>query len=287
MTSLETAQKRKQITAQSGPLLTSAVRKAFAAIRNEANTDDILPPLGQYEKDIEEILECITTGSNPAEYFTPISHGAFKECYALNHSANYVIKFCSQWNPTQDEIGILDASESFYIRSLFIPSYFIPFHGFTCPVQSLEEVGYDHESRYAWDEKKDDYVEDPEWEAPYFNYAIIQPRIAITCDEDPLEEGDWYVYSVYRPQGESTKNRRYLHDSNNTIIPYHKVSNIDINSYSWLTAVISRYGEDTVYLLNDFITEYQISDLSLQNIGYIRNKYGHSCPIIIDWMSRN
>lgn len=210
-----------------------------------------IPNLSDSEKEKLFLKIVAACEEGPDTILDFVGHGSFKECYKLND--DYVIKFCSCANPTEQERFLLEAAARYGVIDIFLPSYFCPLGSNTVPMTYLED-----DRDYDWREDEEGvyyryYYTDEESSFTVGNYLIIQPKAEEAC---------------YRPRDIP---RKPIPDSYGFYL---------ITSRDWCEAVCGCYGEEFFDKLNAFVQEYQIWDLSGNNIGYFNGK-----PCIFDWMT--
>lgn len=188
------------------------------------------------------------------EVFKPLAYGAFKEVYLLND--NFVIKFCSGANCTEDEINILQNAFECGLDQFFLPTHFIPLPYIgELPLNALSEDSWN--SYYC----KDD--------AGYADYIIIQPR-AIVAEDLPFVLYDKKDYDGYP----------LIHPNTQEPIPRKELFSTHIHSLTWMQDVLDIYGYKHFTALIAFIKKLGLFDLHLGNIGYYQEQ-----PILLDWLS--
>ena len=58
-----------------------------------------------------------------------------------------------------------------------------------------------------------------------------------------------------------------------------------MNDTQWLQTACDLYGPAFLARLRDFIEDWDLGDLSPNNIGYLEDAAGIKLPMIIDWLS--
>lgn len=219
---------------------------------------NILREFNIYDEELVKKFEnMLNTKDSPSSYFDFIGSGAFKECYRLTE--DFIIKFNSSDNPTDQEREILTAAEGAGLSAIFLPTKFHELKSCTLPLYYLDECS----SRYL-DVTYDSYYHtiktNPNYTPISFNSFFIQPFAKIGR-MNPAKTSDWGP----------------LIDENGDIISNDAV---DFIARYWTRSVLSMYGKQFFYKMINFFEEKHIHDLHTGNIGYLDGK-----PIIIDWMS--
>lgn len=210
---------------------------------------------------------------SPQNFFTPLACGAFKECYALLDSPQFIVKFCSQLNKTDKEIYILEQADEAGLAPLFLPTYFVPITSCALPAELLDEEHADDSSRWTLrDPDGESVTQNPDWEVPVLKYIEVQPRISRLA----------YPKDTYLSK-ESYLDCPWL-DENGNEIPWEIINAIGASSREWLAAVIRCYGVDTLIKLASFCEEFGVYDLHNNNVGYLVLN-NQEYPVILDWLS--
>lgn len=233
-----------------------------------------------YNADIRDFIDNVTSmlthAASPAEYFTPIECGSFKECYEA--PGNWIIKFAASFNNTQKERGILAAAREYGLNQLFLPTIFIELP-VNLPITQLD-------SEYSpWSCEADicqnscscnccecEFGHQRENDS-YLTTAILQPR-AVTANNLPY---------VLIPDQESYL-KYPLTLSTGDVIPWEEMIYHDIECRSWVEDIITQWGDKTWEALSRFMKDFCITDLHRHNIGYLKTPSA-DLPVIFDWLS--
>lgn len=188
-------------------------------------------------------------------FFDFLSSGAFKETYSLNQ--DWVVKFCSTDNYTDDEARLIDAAWEEDVGELFLPSYFIPL--------DIHIPLYHLNGRYS-DYYCDDFSE-------MADYLIIQPCITATSYNRGCELlDDRFAHAYYKHPITDRKS--------GCAVSYTIAKHFSGQSKTWLQDVVNYYGMEVFIKFYHFIKKYKITDLHTENVGYFYDK-----PVIFDWCS--
>lgn len=245
-------------------------QKALLTMKEYCESNTPTPVLLE---NVKLLRDALNTKTCPVNFWQPIACGAYKECYHMAGAPEFVIKFASQLNRTQDEIEILQLADCVGLSDLFLPTYFVPLCSTTLPADLLDDEHSDDSSR--WITRPGDsegYTQNPNWVVPELKYIQIQPtisRLSYPKDRmlDPAEYEDCPLLS----------------DAGQPI-PWDTVYETTIASRDWLAAVIRCYGSRMVRDLASFIQTNCLYDLHNNNTGYILRN-GVEYPVIIDWLS--
>lgn len=236
------------------------------------------PPVGDFNKDVADIMMVLNGFSHPEDIFDFIGSGMYKETYRLNHSRNYVVKFVSYTNDTAREIALMNAMAGKGISRFFIPSFFVNTLNMRSACLLRHLGGYTAE-----DLDDDEPIHDPS-EYEECQYVIIQPAIDGTAiDADAYM---WDIYMAYHcdedenPDSVPEDFGGLLYDPlTGEVIPYEE-ADAGIWSRRWVDSFLDTWGRKSYKNLHDFISEFEITDLHNGNLGWFCGK-----PVIIDWYS--
>lgn len=98
---------------------------------------------------------------------------------------------------------------------------------------------------------------------------VIQEKIDFSALNTPNRKADRYAYQT------RTVSPAIVEKMNDCFCSIHRGRNLDD---TWASMAIVLYGKRKCKALCQFITQHEINDLHLANIGYLRNK-----PIILDF----
>lgn len=259
------------------PVLTKDYTGDLDAIREAI--DDMAEQLGitetkrleldQLGRDIHSMVAHIEA---PADRFSFLAHGAYKECYRPFYQAPFIMKFCSNCNSTDREMEILTYAEEEDVAEFFIPTTFVRLNK-SLPAPYLEDECESHSSRWTWDSRAETYVEREDYEFPELDFVEFQPRLTLVAEE-----------RYYELEIEPEYEKNPIIDQTGYNMPYDIIRRSGIWDRNWLEAAIWEYGHEKFEMLADFIHKYGIWDLHNRNLGYIIQD-GREVPVIIDWLS--
>ena len=224
----------------------------------------------RYVAGIEDIL----TGScDINDRFDNIGTGAFKECYSLND--DFVIKFVSEDNNTNSEENLFYRAVEEEVAEVFLPTWYCYIDSRSVELKMLEDdMAY---CRYYYDESKHTYVENPDYVNTIANCIIIQPRILRTVSENS--------YLVF-PRNELDYNKAPIFDAEGNKVDYSVAHKFCVSSQTWLQDIVDAYGLEYFNRLAQFLTDNEVYDLHVGNIGYYTREDGKVVPVIFDCLSR-
>lgn len=221
---------------------------------------------------VEILRDVLEQRESPQIQYYPIATGAYKECYALTGAPDYIVKFCSTKNRTQEEMDLLKAADAAGLSFLFLPTYFVPITSMTLPAALLDENAMSNSSRWITTPNEQNVTENPDWKSPELSYIEVQPKVSRLCafKDAELTKGDY--------------NEDPIEDEYGNEIPLEVVWDTQVYSRDWLIALINLYGVDTLYMFVEFVKDHRLFDFHMHNLGYI-SKDGVDYPVILDWLS--
>lgn len=239
-----------------------------------------------------ETFKCILDREcSPQECFDPIAAGAFKEAYySVDPREQFVIKFATEDNETENEWYIYDESAKYGVQDFFLPSIYRRLQSCCLPAEIIGEndsYRYVDRTTYWTDSqgvRRMTYTQtvDENWEPSVFNFICTQPFARPARD---------IGYTRLYPLGSSQEEREFNYHRNplvsgDTIIPWELARELsfDIDDHEWWQQAIDIYGMDKCMALYNFIEDYGVHDLHSANYGYMI-KDGKELPIIMDWLS--
>ena len=224
----------------------------------------------RYVADIEDIL----TGSYDInDRFDNIGTGAFKECYSLND--DFVIKFVSEDNNTNSEENLFYRAVEDEVAEVFLPTWYCYIDSRSVELKMLEDdMAY---CRYYYDESKHTYVENPDYVNTIANCIIIQPRSLRTVSENSY---------LVLPRNELDYNKAPIFDAEGNKVDCHTAHKFRVSSQTWLQDIVDAYGLEYFNRLAQFLTDNEVYDLHVGNIGYYTREDGKVVPVIFDCLSR-
>ena len=214
--------------------------------------------------------------ATPDECFDPIGYGAYKEVYAL--SDNYVIKFVSECNNTEEEMRLLNAAVEYDVDPLFPETYFIPLTGYH-PALYLLEV--DTCTNWTFDEEKNTYVErDPDYEPnrERADYVIIQRRVTSVLEDMTFH--CVYNYDCERHRSEYIQLFSTRAEDDFRPVPTSLVRQIGVTAVEWHEGILTHFGFDFYTRFAAFCDDNNVRDLHNGNVGFL-----DGIPCIVDWLS--
>lgn len=226
---------------------------------------------------IEDVRQMLDTESDPCDYFDYLGYGAFKQCYTLL-PGKYIIKFASQYNQTDKEVELCArAAEHEVAAALFVPTMFIPLNGIKLPAYDLCD-NCDDDEMYIYDEDKDEYIDNPDYDWPALVTAIIQP----VCTPVSALGGGMYI-----PYAESEYAERPIRLPSDRPVPYCDVRDLGVGDVDWIQALADQ-GATYFNAVLEFILDNDIRDLHNDNIGWMADpaEPGQLIPVIMDCLSR-
>lgn len=226
-------------------------------------------------KDANILIDIVENTSDPCSHLYYIGKGCFKATYELPHLNNYVVKFCSQKNPTQDEKAILEVAKIENMNFAFCPTGFVDFYGMTCDLDELIDDAYDNDDEaQIYDEEAGEWIDNEDWCGRYATALEIQPRVE--------KAGD--TYWIYWRDYENEHGDPLTNPDTGEIVDYDTIKTLNIASREWLERFLHLYGNTCLERLADFVCKYHIFDLHNDNIGYWYCD-GVKLPVILDWLS--
>lgn len=215
----------------------------------------------EVEKLTEEMADILKDGIIP---YDEIGRGCFKEVFDMNNG--FVLKFCSENNPTDREAEVLYAAEEEGVSDIFLPTQIMPIVEAEIPIEVLDD------SYEEYDEETGEYIMAP----CYALNLMVQPKIYNSVDDSEA-----FRRPIYWEE------KAYLlcplKYSDGTIVPHNMAK--QFYNLDWTQSVIDYYGDKFFDKLLDFISEQNIHDLHDGNIGYIKDDNGNLRPCILDWLS--
>lgn len=222
---------------------------------------------------------------SPEELFNLEGFGHFKECYTF--SPSFVIKFCSERNPTTEEGNVLVDALAHGFDNLFLPTKYYPLPH---PLTS-DNLEVDDDDSEVYDEEEGRWVDNTEWhDDTILTHICIQPRVIsaerkYTDPEDPnIFNNPVYFECSTTPSGwtETCKHLNLPADTNR--YDYRGLNGVCL---MWAADFKRIYGVARLKAFAQFCEEYHVWDLSSENVGYtLPGKDGTAYPVILDWMSK-
>ena len=246
---------------------------------------NLLEDISRNSKPIKDIpilvekVERILAGKSIIEdEFELLGSGSYKEAYALND--DFVIKFASHYNDTDEEKRLYDFAIEECVDEIFLETYFydIP-EGKYPTLFYLEECSVSE----SYAREREDIFEVSE--DSYNDYDIIHPKanaIIIQAYADFTVADRRYEPFKYNKL-DYAKNP-IINKADGSEITHEDARKFSVSSKDWLQSILDIYGIDTFLCMADFFDKYNMSDLHSENIGYIV-KNGIEYPIVLDWMS--
>ena len=201
-------------------------------------------------------VEAAICGDNEIhEHLTPLGSGAFKLAYELPlESWDWVIKFCSSFNDTEEEMSCLDAAAYAGVSKLFTPTIF-----FQLDEEASEKTV---QKKPFLNSPHREYDEDP-----FKLWVELQPRV-VSCK------------SLGQDISEASK-LPYLNDVEGLNTSLLEVAENMGAPIDWLASVRYTYGDEFLERFERFCNKNDICDLAPDNVGYL-DGVG---PVIFDWIS--
>ena len=222
-----------------------------------------------YVADIEDIL---TGRYDINDRFASIDYGAFKECYSLND--DFVIKFAREDNNTNSEENLFYSAVEDEVAEVFLPTWYCYLDSRGVELKMLDDEMAS--CRYCYDESQHTYVENPDYVNPVANCIIIQPRILRTVSESS--------YLVF-PRNELDYNKAAIFDAEGNKVDYSVAHKFCVSSQTWLQDIVDVYGLEYFNRLAQFLTDNEVYDLHVGNIGYYTREDDKVVPVIFDCLS--
>lgn len=227
-----------------------------------------IPNLDDYDTHLHNLTAILQDGENPSDYYDFINSGAFKEVYQLNN--NYVVKFCSVKNPTQEEHKLYQiAHNELKENNIFLPVYCYYFNkneNINFPKISDGYCSYDEIS------------EEEKFDPMYATALEIQPIIECTLDQ----AANWcedYDEELFSATSEELLNILAIWNQYDNLYLYP-----NNNEVFWVFSIFYNYGEAGLKAIAQFFTKYYITDWHSENIGWIK-KNNKLLPVIFDYFS--
>lgn len=220
---------------------------------------------------IAALRTILTNHVSPSSELQLLSYGSFKETYLpaevlKSNEAKFVIKFVSWQNETCKEIEILNRANAANLNEFFVPTYYMHIYSTDLPIDALGDDTNDDEPDLTLTD------------------ICVQPIVTTEC-----EAGDSFPVAGCIFLTDIAREERYnllplLDDSNKVSFKdAYTLANV-INIHVWWQMALDLYGLNKCLALCDFIHENKISDLSPDNIGYMK-LHGVTYPVILDWLS--
>lgn len=227
-----------------------------------------IPNLDDYDTHLHNLTAILQNGESPSDYYNFIDSGAFKEVYQLNN--NYVVKFCSTENPTQEEHKLYQiAHNELEENNIFLPVYCYYFNQ-NEHVDLLEvSDGY-----YSYDETSGEEKYNP----MYATALEIQPVIECTLDQ----ASNWcedYDEELFSATSEEVLNMLVIWNQYDNFYLY-----LNNDEVFWAFSILYNYGEAGLKAIAQFFNKYYITDWHSENIGWIKQN-DKLLPVIFDYFS--
>ena len=221
-----------------------------------------IPNLDDYDTHLHNLTAILQDGENPSDYYDFIDNGAFKEVYQLNN--NYVVKFCSVENPTQEEHKLYQiAHNELKENNIFLPVYCYYFN-------KNENINFP--------KIFDEISEEEKFNPMYATALEIQPIIECTLDQ----AANWcedYDEELFSATSEELLNILAIWNQYDNLYLYP-----DNNEVFWVFSILHNYGKAGLKAIAQFFTKYYITDWHSENIGWIKQN-DKLLPVIFDYFS--
>lgn len=221
----------------------------------------------------------------PEAYFELMRFGHFKECYRF--SPSFIIKFCAERNPTNDEAQALEDAFANDMDDVFLPTKYYPLP-YPMYANNLER---DDEEAEIYDESTDEWIENPEWHDDTVLTAIcIQPRvISADCKYTDVDHTD--IYNKPSDAECNVSPKMWPVTCDRLGIPFtddrYEWRGLNGVCALWAKDFKNLYGLSRLKQFAKFCEEFHIWDLHSENVGYtLPGADGVEYPVILDWMSR-
>lgn len=224
----------------------------------------------RYVDDIEDIL---IGNCDIIDKFDSIDTGAFKECYSLND--DFVIKFASEDNNTNSEENLFYRAVEDEVAEVFLPTWYCYLDSRGVELKMLDDEMAS--CRYYYDESQHTYVENPDYVNPIADCIIIQPRILRTVSENSY---------LVLPRNELDYDKAPIFDAEDNKVDFCIANKFCVSSQTWLQDIVDAYGLEYFNRLAQFLTDNEVYDLHVGNIGYYTREDGEVVPVIFDCLSR-
>lgn len=227
-----------------------------------------IPNLNYRDIHLHNLTEILQNGESPSRYYNFLGSGSYKEVYKLNH--DYVVKFCSVDNPTEEECKLYKiAQKELQEANIFLPVYCYYFNE-NEKVDLLEVC----DEYYEYDEELDE-------EVPHPIYAIsleIQPIIECTL-EQASNWYDEYDEALFKITDEQIAEVLQIWNQCDKITLFPESDKV-----FWIFNIYLNYGEINLNIIAQFFDKYNITDWHAENIGWIKQN-DKLLPVIFDYFS--
>lgn len=226
-----------------------------------------IPNLNYRDIHLHNLIEILQNGAEPSDYYRFINSGAYKEVYKLN--GNYVIKFCSFENPTEEECKLSHiAQQELKENNIFLPVYCYYFKE-NEQVILKEILGEEY------------YDEELEEECRYPITAVsleIQPIIECTLDEVCNWNSEYDEELLNATSAQILEVLEIWNQYNPLFLFAHN------DKAFWVYNIGRIYGAEGLNAIAQFFVKYHITDWHSENIGWIKQD-DKLLPVIFDYFS--
>ena len=220
---------------------------------------------------ITALRTILTNHTSPSSKLKLLSYGSFKEAYLpagvlKSDEAKFVIKFVSWQNETYKEIEILSRANAAGLDEFFVLTYYMYINSAKLPIYALDDDTCSGEPDLTLTDICVQPIVTTEYEA-----GVPLPVAGCIFWTDRAREGKYDLLPLL-----DGSNKVSFKDA-------CTLANV-INDHIWWQMALDLYGLDKCLALCDFIHENRISDLTSDNVGYMRLS-GVTYPVILDWLS--